>query len=65
MSDNTYQLAGKVNVPEEKKDEMNKYVLEIMNKCGIRKTEKMTVAGVEVTVVCPAQPNADGIVEFD
>ena len=65
MSDNIYQLAGKVDVPVEKKDEMNQYVLEIMDKCGIRKTEKMTVAGVEVTVVSPAQPNADGIVMFD
>lgn len=65
MADNIYQLAGKVNVPAEKKNEMNKYVLEIMDKCGIRKTAKMTVAGVEVTVVSPAQPNADGIVMFD
>ena len=65
MSRNIYQLAGKVNVPAEKKDEMNQYVLEIMDKCGIRKTEKMTVAGAEVTVVGPAQPDADGIVAFD
>ena len=65
MADDIYQLAGKVNVPAEKKDEMNKYVLEIMDKCGIRKTEKMTIAGVEVTVVSPARPNADGIVMFD
>lgn len=65
MADNIYQLAGKVNVPAEKKDEMNKYVLEILDKCGIRKTEKMTVAGTEVIVVSPVQPNADGIVMFD
>ena len=65
MSDNRYQLAGEVNVPAEKRDEMNQYVLEIIDKCGIRKTEKMTVAGAEVTVVGPAQPNADGIVVFD
>ena len=65
MADNMYQLAGKVNVPAEKKDEMNRYVLEIMDKCGIRKMEKMTVAGVEVTVVSPVQPNEAGIVMFD
>ena len=65
MADNMYQLAGKVNVPVEKRNEMNQYVLEIMDKCGIRKTEKMTVAGVEVTVVSPVQPNTDGIVMFD
>lgn len=65
MIDNVYQLAGKVNIPAEKKDEMNKYVLEIMDKCGIRKTAKVTAAGAEVTVVSPAQPNEDGIVLFD
>ena len=65
MLDSRYQLAGKVNVPAEKKDEMNQYVLEIMDKCGIRKTERMTVAGAKVTVVGPAQPDADGIVAFD
>ena len=65
MADNKYHLAGKVNVPAEKRDEMNRYVLEVMDKCGIRKTEKMTIAGVEVTVVSPARPNADGVVVFD
>ncbi len=65
MADDIYQLAGKVNVPAEKKDEMNKYVLEILDKCGIRKTAKMNVAGEKVTVVCPARPDAHGIVRFD
>ena len=32
MADNLYQLAGKVNIPTEKKNEMNKRVLEIMDK---------------------------------
>lgn len=65
MKDNIFQLAGKVNVPAEKRHEMNKHVLEIMDKCGIRKTAEMTVAGEKVTVVGPARPNGDGIVLFD
>ncbi len=65
MANNMYQLAGKVNVPAEKRDEINQYILEILDKCGIRKTEKMTVAGVEVTVVSSVRPNTDGIVMFD
>lgn len=44
---------------------MNRYVLEIIDKCGIRKTVEMMVAGKKVTVVTSAQPNADGIVLFD
>lgn len=65
MIDGTIYLEGKVNIPAEKRDEMNRCVLEILDKCGIRKTVKMTVAGVEVTAVSPAQPNAEGIVLFD
>lgn len=45
MKDNMFCLAGKVSIPVEKRNEMNKYVLEIMDKCGIRKTVEMTVAG--------------------
>ena len=45
MKDNMFCLAGKVNIPAEKRNEMNRYVLEIMDKCGIRKTVEMTVAG--------------------
>lgn len=65
MKDNVFRLAGKVNVPAEKKNEMNRHVLEILDKCGIRKTVEMTVAGKKVTVVTSARPNADGIVLFD
>ena len=65
MKDNIFCLAGKVNVPEEKKNEMNRHVLEILDKCGIRKTVEMSVAGKKVTVVISARPDAEGIVLFD
>lgn len=44
---------------------MNRQVLEILDKCGIRKTVEMSVAEKKVTVVAPARPDADGIVLFD
>lgn len=65
MKDNIFCLAGKVNVPAEKKNEMNRHVLEILDKCGIRKTVEMTVAGKKVTAVISARPDAEGIVLFD
>lgn len=65
MNDNRYCLAGKVNIPAEKRNEMNRHVLEILDKCGIRKTVEMTVSGKKVTVTAPARPNADGVVLFD
>lgn len=51
MKDNIFCLAGKVDIPAEKRNEMNRHVLEIMDKCGIRKTVEMKVAGKRVTVV--------------
>lgn len=65
MKDNIFCLAGKVNVPAEKKNKMNRHVLEILDKCGIRKTVEMTVAGKKVTAVISARPDAEGIVLFD
>lgn len=65
MKDNIFCLAGKVDIPAEKRNEMNRHVLEIMDKCGIRKTVEMKVAGKRVTVVASARPNEDGIVLFD
>lgn len=43
MNDNMYCLAGKVNILAEKRNEMNRHVLEILDKCDIRKTVEMTV----------------------
>lgn len=65
MKDNIFCLAGKVDIPAEKRNEMNRHVLEIMDKCGIRKTVEMKVAGKRVTVVASVRPNEDGIVLFD
>ena len=65
MKDHMFCLAGRVNIPSEKRNEMNRQVLEILDKCGIRKTVEMSVAEKKVTVVAPARPDADGIVLFD
>ncbi len=65
MADDRYQLAGKVNVPAEKRDEINRQVLKIMDKCGIRKTAEMEAAGKKAIVVSPVYPDENGIVSFD
>ena len=41
MWDKIFKLAGTVNIPETKRAELNGYVLQILDKCGIRKMEKM------------------------
>lgn len=65
MEDKKYWLAGEMNIPENKKDELNEYVLKLLWKCGIRKTEKIQLAGKTLTVVKPAAVDEDGIVRFD
>lgn len=45
MSEPKYWLVGKVSVPEEKKEELNSAVLEVLKLCGIRKKRKSPLPG--------------------
>lgn len=65
MRDNIYKLAGTVRVPEDKKDEFNRYILKILDVCGIRKTENIKLGGQSITVVRRPAPDEQGIVSFD
>lgn len=65
MRDDAYRLEGTVRIPEDIKDEFNEYILQILDKCGIRKTEKMELGGQTVTVVRQPMPDEQGIVRFD
>lgn len=65
METNRYTLFGEVNVPDDKKDELNGHVLELLDKCGIRKTEEIEVGGKVVTVIDYAVPDKNGVVSFD
>lgn len=60
-----YWLAGKVNIPENKKQEFNACVMEILNLCGIRKRKSITLADKTVTVLDKPQADQNGIVSFD
>lgn len=65
MKDNLYQLAGKVSIPEEDRKAFNRKALLLLDKCGIRKTQKIKLKGKELTVVEPALWDEEGIVAFD
>lgn len=65
MREDAYRIEGTVKIPEDKKDEFNEYILRILDKCGIRKTEKMELGGQTVTVVRQPMPDEQGIVRFD
>ncbi|MCM1040105.1 MAG: hypothetical protein NC434_12360 [Ruminococcus sp.] len=65
MRDDLYKLEGKVIIPEDKKDEFNKNILQILETCGIRKTENIELDGQTITVIGRVTPDEQGIVRFD
>ena len=60
-----YWLAGKVSIPEDKKQEFNEYVMEILRHFGMRKRKKVDVAGKKVTILENPTSDEKGIVSFD
>lgn len=65
MEKSRYWLAGKVNVPEDKKPEFNAYVMEILNRFGMRKRKEINIAGDKITILEKLAPDENGIVSFD
>ena len=65
MDENRYWLAGKVNVPEEKKPEFNAYVMEILRRFGLRKRKEIGAAGEKITILEQPAPDENGMVSFD
>ena len=46
-----YKLLGKVNVPEEKKAELNEYILAALYRGGIRKTCEVVLDGLYIPLL--------------
>jgi len=65
MEEALYKMEGVVTIPEEKREEYNRKVLELLYKGGIRKTEEIMLDGNSITVVRQALPDENGIVSFD
>jgi hypothetical protein len=65
MRDDMYKMIGEVSIPDDQKEEFNSLVLQILYKCGIRKTDQMTIGGKNITVVKMPEPDENGILHFD
>lgn len=65
MWNDMYKLAGTVCMSAAKRTELNGYVLQVLDKCGIRKTEEMKLDEKVVHVISLPKPNQAGIVSFD
>ena len=60
-----YRMAGKVDIPEDKKQEFNEYVMKILDRCGIRKRKEVNLGEKSVTILEKPKPDQNGIVSFD
>lgn len=65
MRDDLYKLEGIVMIPANEKAEFNRYILQILDVCGIRKTERIELDGRVITVARRPMPDGQGIVSFD
>lgn len=65
MEKTKWWLLGDVNVPEDKRDELNGFIIQLFDKGGIRKTEEITLAGRTITTVKKVQPDEKGLLKFD
>lgn len=65
MQEDLYRIAGNVMIPEEKREEFNRHILQILYRGGIRKTGQAELGGRKVTVVDYPAPDEQGIVSFD
>ena len=65
MGKTKWWLLGDVNIPENRMDELNGFVIQLLDKGGIRKTEEIMLAGREITVVKKVQPDENGLLKFD
>lgn len=65
MKNDSYQLIGEVKIPDDKREQFNSHVLELLRKCGIRRTEEMILDGKTVTVIDIPVPDAEGNVLFN
>lgn len=65
MHDDLYKIAGNVVIPEEKKEEFNQYILQLLYRGGIRKTEQVELGSKKVMAAARPVPDEQGIVRFD
>lgn len=65
MRDDIYKVEGDIVISGESKELMNLFVLQLLDKCGIRKTEEIKLAGKKLSVVSLPRSDEKGIVRFD
>lgn len=60
-----YKIVGDIQIPEERREELNSNILKLLNAGGIRKVHKVKVAGKTVEVLKNPEVDDEGQVYFD
>ena len=62
---NRYKIVGNVVIADEKKNMVNKYVLDILYKCGIRKTGERILGTTLLPIIEMPTPDENGVIYFN
>ena len=60
-----YRLVGEVTIPEEKRKELNDYVLKLLDRSGLRKIKKVKIGDLDTEVAERVKRNTSGKILFD
>lgn len=60
-----YRLVGEVTIPEEKREELNDYVLKLLDRSGLRKIKKVKIGDLDTEVAERVKRNKSGKILFD
>ncbi len=60
-----YKLIGEVTIPEEKRKELNDYVLKLLDRSGVRKIKKVKIGDLDTEVAERVKRSKNGKVLFD
>lgn len=63
--DDKYKLIGEIRIPNNKKKELNKHVLQLLEICGIRKVVEIELGSKTYKVTELPRPDEHGIVHFN
>lgn len=63
--DRVFKMVGECTIPEERREELNKHVINLLDRCGMRLMGKMDFKGTSVNVLKHLAPDSEGIVRFD
>lgn len=65
MKDDVFWVEGEIYIPDERKMITNRAVMQLLDKCGIRRTEEIELDGRKIKVADKLYPDKEGIIRFN